>query len=81
MAVAKHILSSILTQFGDRRLFLFVFGTDYGDKTRTVFNALGQGLLGNQGEGPAEGTDVDSEGELSETTVVKYFLQVTNLVL
>ncbi len=79
MAVAKHILSSILTQFGDRRLFLFLFGTDYGDKTRTVFNALGHGLLGNEGEGPVEGTDVDSEGEISETTIVKYFLEVKML--
>ncbi len=80
MAVAKHILSSLLTQFGDRRLFLFLFGTDYGDKSRTVFSALGHGLMGNEGEGTAEGMDGEPEGELHETTIVKYFLQVRNTV-
>ncbi len=76
MAVAKHIFSSLLTQFGDRRLFLFLFGTDYGDNTQAVFSALGHGLEGNEGEGPVEGTDGESEGKLSEITIVKYFLQV-----
>lgn len=75
MAVAKHIMGSVLTQFGDRRLFLFLFGTDYGKKSHTVFTALAHGLMGIEGEAPIEGGDGEIEGELSETTIIKFFLQ------
>ena len=80
MAVAKHIMGSVLTQFGDRRLFLFVFGTDYGVKCRTVFTALAHGLMGLEGEAAMEGGDGDTEGDLNETSIVKYFIQVSFLV-
>lgn len=76
ITVAKHILSSILTQFGDRRLFLFLFGTDFGPKSQTVFSALAQGLVYRKGETSAEGGEGDKEDELTQSAVIKYFLLV-----
>ena len=78
MSVAKHILASIITQFGDRRLFLFVFGNNYGKSCQTVFTALVHSLETIEGDAPTDQSgDSDVDGSLSQFALIKYFLEVS----
>lgn len=78
MSVAKHILASIITQFGDRRLFLFVFGNNYGKSCQTVFTALVHSLEAIEGDAPIDqGGDSDADRSLSQSALIKYFLEVS----
>lgn len=82
MSVAKHILSSIVAQFGDRRLFLFVFGNNYGKKCRAVFTALALSLEAINGDTPADqGGESDVDEIRNQYALIKLFLEVSRVQL
>ena len=77
MAVAEHILASILTQFADRRLFLYLFAHDYGKMARPIFTAIVNSLASMDGEVPSEqgSGDKNQEEKLYKSSPIKYFLE------
>ncbi len=91
-SVARHILASILAQFAERRLFLYLFGHNHGNFKATMFQAValsledgklevladqsGVGGAGGGVGGGGSGTDKDVEQSLYRSSPVKYFLQV-----
>ena len=77
MAVAQHILASVLTQFADRRLFLYLFGHDYGKSARPMFTAIINSLAGMDGEAPSDqgGDKNPPEDKLYKSSPIKYFLE------
>ncbi len=78
MAVAQHILASILTQFADRRLFLYLFGHDHGKNAKPMFTAIVNSLAGMEGEAPGDqGGDKNSppEDKLYKWSPIKCFLE------
>ena len=50
LEVAKHFIACILTQFGDRRLFLYLFGHDLGAQADIVFHAIAKSLPEHESE-------------------------------
>ena len=88
-AVASNLLQAIVTQFADRRLFIFLFGHTYDEAeggakrgvAERVFGALGACLpaLPAMGEGEGEGGEEAEEG-ISIASPVTYFLQVIHTV-
>ena len=78
MAVAQHILASILTQFADRRLFLYLFGHDHGKNAKPMFTAIVNSLADMEGEAPGDqGGDNKNppEDKLYKWSPIKYFLE------
>ena len=77
MAVAQHILSSILTQFADRRLFLYLFAHDHGKMARPIFTAIVSSLTSMDGEVPGDqgGGDKNQEEKLYKSSPIRYFLE------
>lgn len=85
-AVGRHLLASILTQFGERRLFIYLFSYNHGTLTEAVFAGIASSLDDSDGEAPADqagggggtGAGGDKEGELHlyQTSPIKYFLEV-----
>ena len=77
MAVAQHILASILTQFADRRLFLYLFGHDHGKNAKPMFTAIVNSLTGMEGEAPSDqgGDKNPPEDKLYKWSPIKYFLE------
>ena len=73
MAVSKHFLASILAQFADRRLFLYLFGHNLGTKAEVVFASIAESLVKPEGEG--EGGERE-ERKLSPFSPMKYLFQV-----
>lgn len=73
MAVSKHFLASILAQFADRRLFLYLFGRNLGTKAEVVFASIAESLVKPEGEG--EGGERE-ERKLSPFSPMKYLFQV-----
>ena len=76
MAVSKHFLASILAQFADRRLFLYLFGHNLGTKAEVVFTAIAESLVKPEGEG--EGGERE-ERKLSPSSPMKYLFQVCTI--
>ena len=82
-AVAQHLLASILTQFGERRLFLYLFGYNHDTLKEAVFSGIAGSLEDMEGEVPADqtgGGDKEGEEQLCHTSPIKYFLEVQNLL-
>ena len=78
MAVAQHVLASILTQFADRRLFLYLFVHDHGKNAKPMFTAIVNSLADMEGEAPSDqGGDKNSspEDKLYKWSPIKYFLE------
>ena len=76
VAVAQHILASIVTQFADRRLFLYLFGQDHGNLARPIFTAIVKSLVSMDGETPTDqGGDKIQEDKLYKSSPIKYFLE------
>ena len=77
MAVAQHILASILTQFADRRLFLYLFGHDHGKNAKSMFTATINSLASMEGEAPSDqgGDKNPPEDKLYKWSPIKYFLE------
>ena len=73
-----HFLASILTQFADRRLFLYLFAHNLGDKTEAVFTAMAGSLVNPVGEGEAGEKE---ERRLCQSSPIKYLFQVRQLSL
>jgi len=73
MAVSMHFLPSILTQFADRRLFLYLFGHNLGTKAEAVFTAMAESLANPEGEGD---TGEKEDRQLSQSSPIKYLFQV-----
>ena len=73
MAVSMHFLASILTQFADRRLFLYLFGHNLGTKAEAVFTAMAESLVNPEGEGD---TGEKEDRKLSQSSPIKYLFQV-----
>ena len=81
MAVAKHLLSSILTQFADRRLFLYLFAHDYGKMADTVFQGIATSLADDDGDVPSDqGSEKAPEDRLYQFSAIKYFISVCGKV-
>ena len=76
MAVSKHFLASILAQFADRRLFLYLFGHNLGTKAEVIFTAIAESLVKPEGEG--EGGERE-ERKLSPSSPMKYLFQVCTM--
>ncbi len=84
-AVGQRILASILAQFAERRLFLYLFGYNYGDVMESVFMGIASSLSDLEGEVPADqmggaGGDKDGDMELFQSSPIKYFLEVCGYV-
>ena len=78
MAVAQHILASIVTQFADRRLFLYLFRHDHGKMTKPIFTAIVNSLASMDGEAPTDqGGDKGQEDKLYKSSPIKCFLEDT----
>ena len=77
MAVAQHILASILTQFADRRLFLYLFGHDHGKSAKSIFTAIVNSLSDMEGEASSDqgGDKNPPEDKLYKWSPIKYFLE------
>ena len=77
MSVAQHILASVLTQFADRRLFLYLFGHDHGKMSKTIFTAIVNSLATMDGEVPTDQGSGEKyqEDKLYKTSPIKYFLE------
>ena len=78
MSVAQHILSSILTQFADRRLFLYLFAHDHGKTAKMIFTAIVNSLASVEGEVPIDqggGEKSGQEDKLYKPSPIKYFLE------
>ena len=77
--MASNLLQSTVTQFADRRLFIFLFGHSYDGEgvAERVFGALGASLPAPPpiGEGEGEGGEEGGEGT-NMASPVTYFLQV-----
>ena len=87
--MASNLLQSTVTQFADRRLFIFLFGHSYDGEgvanrsvakrgvAERVFSALSASLPAPppMGEGEGEGGEEDAEG-INMASPVTYFLQV-----
>ena len=75
MSVATHFLASILTQFADRRLFLYLFAHDLGSEAETLFQAVAA-CLTSLVEGEGDGGGEREEKELYQSSPIKYFFEV-----
>ena len=69
IVVSKHFLASILAQFADRRLFLYLFGHNLGTKAEIVFTAIAESLVRPEGK-------ERKERKLSPSSPMKYLFQV-----
>ena len=61
-SVARHILVSVLAQFGERRLFLYVFSHNHGKLRTTVFRAIVHSLEDGKLESLADQSGVGVAG-------------------
>jgi len=61
-SVARHILASVLAQFGERRLFLYVFAHNHSKLRPTIFRAIACSLEDGKLESLADQSGVGVAG-------------------